>query len=123
MIKFHSTNYNTPEVDFKTTVLKGQALDKGLYMLNKIPVLDHQEILSFKDLSIQEIAFETLIKTLKEQIPEKSLKKIIHRALNFEIGLEKIEQFDYLCHLSKGPTCSFKDFGVRVLARIMEYFL
>lgn len=123
MIKFHSTNYNTPDVDFKTAVLRGQALDKGLYMLNKIPTLDHQEIFSFKDLSLQEIAFEILTKIFKEQIPEKSLKNIIHSALNFEIGLEKIEQFDYLCHLSKGPTCSFKDFGARVLARIMEYFL
>ena len=123
MIKFHSTNYNTPDVDFKTAVLRGQALDKGLYMLNKIPTLDHQEIFSFKDLSLQEIAFEILTKIFKEQIPENSLKNIIHSALNFEIGLKKIEQFDYLCHLSKGPTCSFKDFGARVLARIMEYFL
>jgi len=123
MIKFHSTNYGTPDVDFKTAVLRGQALDKGLYMLNKIPTLDHRKIFSFKDLSLQEIAFEILTKIIKEQIPEESLKKIIHRALNFEIGLEKIEQYDYLCHLSKGPTCSFKDFGARVLARIMEYFL
>jgi len=123
MIKFHSTNYNTPDVDFKTAVLKGQALDKGLYMLNKIPAIEHQEIFSFKDLSLQEIAFQVLIKILKEQIPEQALRNIIHNALNFEIGLKKIEKFDYLCYLSKGPTCSFKDFGARVLARIMEYFL
>ncbi|MFX0082767.1 MAG: threonine synthase [Candidatus Hodarchaeota archaeon] len=123
MIKFHSTNYNTPDVDFKTAVLRGQALDKGLYMLNKIPTIDHRKIFSFKDLSLQEIAFEILLKILKDQIPEKSLKKIIRSALNFEIGLETIEKSDYLCHLSKGPTCSFKDFGARILARIMEYFL
>lgn len=123
MIKFHSTNYNTPDVDFKTAVLRGQALDKGLYMLNMIPTLDHRKIFSFKDLNLQEIAFEILIKIFKEQIPDRALKKIIYNALNFEIGLEKIEKFDYLCHLSKGPTCSFKDFGARVLARIMEYFL
>jgi len=123
MIKFHSTNYSTPDVDFKTAVLRGQALDKGLYMLNKIPTLDHRKIFSFKDLSLQEIAFEILTKIIKEQIPEKNLREIINSALNFEIGLEKIEQYDYLCHLSKGPTCSFKDFGARVLARIMEYFL
>ncbi len=123
MIKFHSTNYSTPDVDFKTAVLRGQALDKGLYMLNKIPTLDHQEVFSFKDLSLQEIAFEILTKIINQQIPEKNLREIINNALNFEIGLEKIEQYDYLCHLSKGPTCSFKDFGARVLARIMEYFL
>ncbi|MFW9875855.1 MAG: threonine synthase [Candidatus Thorarchaeota archaeon] len=123
MIKFHSTNYNTPDVDLKTAILKGQALDKGLYMLNKIPTLDQQRIFSFKDLSLQEIAFEILIKIFQEQIPKKSLKQIINHALNFEIGLEKIEKYNYLCHLSRGPTCSFKDFGARVLARLMEYFL
>jgi threonine synthase len=28
-----------------------------------------------------------------------------------------------MCYLDQGPTASFKDFGVRTLARIMEYFL
>ncbi|MFX1374629.1 MAG: threonine synthase [Promethearchaeota archaeon] len=123
MIKYHSTNYNSPEVDFKTAVLRGQALDKGLYMLNKIPTLNYQEILNFKNLSLQEIAFQVLIKIINQQIPEKNLKEIIKSALNFEIVIDNIEQNDYLCYLSKGPTCSFKDFGARVLARIMEYFL
>lgn len=123
MIKFHSTNYSTPDVDFKTAVLRGQALDKGLYMLNKIPTLDHQEVFSFKNLSLQEIAFQILTKIINQQIPEKNLREIINSALNFEIELDNIEQNDYLCYLSKGPTCSFKDFGARVLARIMEYFL
>lgn len=36
-IMFHSTNNNTPDVDFKTSIIRGQALDKGLYMLNEIP--------------------------------------------------------------------------------------
>lgn len=123
MIKFHSTNHSTPDVDFKTAVLQGQALDKGLYMLNQIPKLSQKDISSFKDLNLQEIAFHVLTKIINQQIPEKDLKNIIKQALNFEIELEKITQYDYLCHLSKGPTCSFKDFGARILARLMEYFL
>ena len=123
MIKFHSTNHNTPDVNFKTAVLKGQALDKGLYMLNKIPVINQEVISSFKDLNLQEIAFQVLKIILDQQIPEKDLKRIIKNALNFEIELEKITQNDYLCLLTKGPTCSFKDFGARILARLMEYFL
>ena len=123
MIKFHSTNHSTPDVNFKTAVLKGQALDKGLYMLNQIPKINPEVISSFKDLNLQEIAFQVLKTFLDQQIPEKDLKKIIKNALNFEIKLEKITQNDYLCHLTKGPTCSFKDFGARILARLMEYFL
>ena len=123
MIKFHSTNHSTPDVNFKTAVLKGQALDKGLYMLNQIPKINPEVISSFKDLNIQEIAFQVLKTILYHQIPEKDMKKIIKNAMNFEIELEKITQNDYLCHLTKGPTCSFKDFGARILARLMEYFL
>ena len=54
-IMFHSTNRNTPDVDFKEAILRGQALDKGLYMLNEIPKLDTDQIYSFKDLELPEI--------------------------------------------------------------------
>lgn len=122
-IKFHSTNYNTPEVNFKTAILRGQALDKGLYMLNDIPKLSPNEIYSFKDLQINEIGHIVISKIVGDAIPGKELKKIIDDALNFEVLAEKINNIDYICYLDRGPTCSFKDFGARTLARIMEYFL
>ena len=46
---FHSTNYNSLDVDFKTVVLQGQASDNGLYMLNKIPRLSEETIESLVD--------------------------------------------------------------------------
>ncbi|MFX1488932.1 MAG: threonine synthase [Promethearchaeota archaeon] len=123
MMKYHSTNYIAPEVDFKTAVLSGQAPDKGLYMLNSIPTLDSESISQFKNLELHEIAFHVLSILIGKDIPEQQLKEIILNALNFGIILDKINSEDFICHLSKGPTCSFKDFGARVLARIMEYFL
>jgi len=51
------------------------------------------------------------------------LKDLINKALNFNVPVEKINDKDYLCYLDRGPTCSFKDFGARTLARIVEYFL
>jgi threonine synthase len=122
-VKFHSTNYNTPEVDFKTAILRGQALDKGLYMLNKIPLLDKKLINSFNELELPEIGFHVLSKIIGNIIPEENLKNILNNALNFDVPIEKINKTDYICYLDKGPTCSFKDFGARTLARIMEYFL
>ncbi len=44
-IMFHSTNKNTPDVDFKTAIIRGQALDKGLYMLNEIPKIPFMNFL------------------------------------------------------------------------------
>ncbi len=120
---FHSTNYNTEDVDFKTAILRGQALDKGLYMLNEIPKLEEKQIYSFKDLKFTEIGYNVLSKVIKESIPEKDLRKIIDDALNFDVPIEQISDNDYMCFLDRGPTCSFKDFGARTLARIMGYFL
>ncbi|MFX0070132.1 MAG: threonine synthase, partial [Candidatus Hermodarchaeota archaeon] len=121
--KFHSTNYNSPEVDFKTAIIRGQALDKGLYMINEIPKLDHKQIYSFKDLDLIEIGYHVLSKIIGNEIPEKDFKNVIKNALNFKVPVELIDKNDYICYLDKGPTCSFKDFGARTLAQIMAFFL
>ncbi len=120
---FHSTNHSTPDVNLKEAIFRGQALDKGLYMLNKIPRLSDPIIYSFKDLNLIQIAQIVLSKLFGLIIPEKDLKVIIANALNFEIPIEKINGFDYFLYLDRGPTCSFKDIGARMLARIMEHFL
>ncbi|MHA2393277.1 MAG: hypothetical protein ACXAEX_15155 [Promethearchaeota archaeon] len=123
MIKLHSTNYKTPDVDFKTAVLKGQALDKGLYMLNEIPKLSDELLYSFKDLTLTNIAFTIISLIIGDVISETNLKKILKTSLNFPVPIERIINNDYMCYLDQGPTASFKDFGARTLARIMEYFL
>ncbi len=122
-IKFHSTNHNTPDVDFKIAILRGQALDKGLYMLNEIPKLSRDQIYSFKELKLEEIANIIIPKIVGNLIPTNDLKNILENALNFEVPINKINDNDYICYLDRGPTCSFKDFGARTLAQIMEYFL
>ena len=122
-MKFHSTNYNTPDVDLKTAILKGQALDNGLYMLNEIPkFLDYADD-SFYDLSFKDLSFKILSQFTQESIPDSILKEIIDKVLNFEVPVKKINDHDYICYLDQGPTASFKDFGARMLARLMEYFL
>lgn len=123
MIKYHSTNHKTPHVDFKTAVLKGQALDKGLYMFNKIPKITTENINNFKHLALYDIGFEIFSKIVGDIIPEHELKKILSDALNFLVPIKKIHKNDYICYLEQGPTASFKDFGARTLARVMEYFL
>ncbi len=123
MVLFHSTNYNTPDVGLKEAIFKGQAFDKGLYMLNTIPILSESTIHSFINLKFNQISNIILLKLFGKVIPETDLKKIIADALDFKIPVEKINNFDYIMFLDRGPTCSFKDIGARTLARVMEYFL
>lgn len=122
-MKFHSTNYNSMDVDFKTAILEGQASDNGLFMLNEIPRIDQKILNSFRNMNFIEIAFIIISKFIGSIIPKADLKKIINLALNFKIPIDSFETNDYICYLDNGPTCSFKDFGARMLARIMEYFL
>jgi threonine synthase len=123
MIRLHSTNLSTPKVDFKDAILKGQAPDKGLYMLDEIPLLNDEEIFSFRDLELPQIAYNVLSKIIGDLIPKKQLESIINRALNFEIPIKHVSNHDYMMYIDQGPTCSFKDVGARMLARLMEYFL
>jgi threonine synthase len=92
-------------------------------MLNKIPRLSVETIDSFKNMDFIDIAIKVISKFIGNIISGDKLQQIVSNALNFEIHLEKIANNDYLCYLDRGPTCSFKDFGARMLARIMEHFL
>jgi len=119
----YSTNKRSPNVSFREAVLKGQASDKGLYMFDKIPVISQDEIFEFKSLNLKEIAFQILCPFLEEDFQEKILENIINKALNFPIPINLITDNNYICYLDKGPTCSFKDVGARMLASFMEHFL
>ena len=92
-------------------------------MLNNIPSLTDETIDSFKNMDFVDIANIVISKIIGNIISQEKLQEIVSRALNFEISLEKIANNDYICYLDRGPTCSFKDFGARTLARIMEHFL
>lgn len=92
-------------------------------MANQIPKLTEETIDSFKNMDFVDIANNIISKFTSNVILSDDLQTILKNALNFEIPVEKIEENDYLCYLDRGPTCSFKDFGARMLARMMEHFL
>ena len=92
-------------------------------MLNEIPCLPYETIDSFKNMDFIDIAIKIISEFIGDLISGENLQQIVSTALNFEIPVEYITNNDYLCYLDRGPTCSFKDFGARMLARIMEHFL
>ena len=123
MLKYYSTNREAKMVDFETALFEGQAPDRGLYMPQLIPTFSFREIESMREKDYQEISFLVLSKFLEDQIPKKVLKKMIVSIYDFEIPIEKLSQNLFLMRLDQGPTASFKDFGAKMLAKLMEYFL
>ncbi len=121
-MKLYSTLNKENVVDLKTAVLKGLADDGGLFMPTKIPKIEKEFFENIEKLSFQEIAFKVAKTLLADDIPEKTLKKIINESINFDAPLVKIEENIYCLELFHGPTLAFKDFGARFMSRLVSYF-
>ncbi|MFZ1316242.1 threonine synthase [Methanothrix sp.] len=123
MIKFFSTNGHQERVDFKGALLAGQAPDKGLYMPESLPILSQEIIQGFPQMSYHQIAYQVIKPYIGELVAEQALLDMLKDAYSFDVPLERVYDGKYLLRLDRGPTCSFKDFAARLMARLMQYFL
>lgn len=122
MIRYYSTrDPHKNLVHFEEALLKGLAPDGGLFVPDRIPQLDPDLWLSAG--SIAEVGVAVLREWLKEEVPPTDLEPIVRDALNFPCPLVKLSDDLYVLELFHGPTLSFKDFGARTMARLMQYFL
>ncbi|MBN1416267.1 MAG: threonine synthase [Bacteroidales bacterium] len=122
-IRYYSTNLKAPGVSFKEALLKGLAPDGGLYMPERMPIIDETEFKTFSGKAYHEIALAMLKKFLGDEIPDDILLNMTRDAYNFEVPIEPVCERKYLMRLDQGPTASFKDFAARMMGRLMQYFL
>ncbi len=122
-IKYYSTNKKAEKVSFGEALLQGQAPDKGLYMPDKLPQINAEEIVSWKEKPYWEIAFEVTRRLLGKEVPDEKLREICRKAYNFAIPLEELYDRKFVMRLDSGPTASFKDFAARMMARLVQFFL
>ena len=73
--------------------------------------------------SFAEVGINVLSAWLKNEIEEPVLESIVRDALNFPVPLVQLEEELWVLELFHGPTLSFKDFGARTMARLMQHFL
>jgi threonine synthase len=122
-ILFHSTNRQSPAVNLREALLRGQAPDRGLYFPDEFPRLAPAEIAAFAGLPYHEVAFRVLAKFTEGIIPDADLAAMCREAYHFNIPLEKIYDRVFLMRLDQGPTASFKDFAAQMMARMFGRFL
>ena len=122
-IRFHSTNGQSPAVNLREALLQGQAPDRGLYLPDKFPRLAPEEIAAFARLPYHEIALRVLSRYTEGIISDDDLAALCREACNFDVPLEKVHDRVHVMRLDQGPTASFKDFGARMMARLMGRFL
>lgn len=110
-------------VDFRTAVMNGMNSETGgLYIPVEFPKLDSAFLNRTPEPSFREIAFEMAKPYVKGEIPNSDLESIIQDAYPFSAQIVPIDPVTYVLELFHGPTCAFKDFGARFMARVMSYF-
>lgn len=110
-------------VDFKTAVISGMnEKTGGLYIPVEFPELDSSFIHRYPEPNFRDIAFEMAKPYVKDEIPDDDLRKIIIDSYPFPAKVTALDPNSYILELFHGPTCAFKDFGARFMARVMSYF-
>lgn len=94
----------------------------GLYIPNEIPELPASFLFRNTPPSFRDIAFEAAKPFVSGEIPDNELMAIIADAYPFTAPVAPIDPTTYVLELFHGPTCAFKDFGARFMARTMSYF-
>lgn len=119
---YTDTRDKSIKIDFKSAVMGGMnAATGGLYVPENFPKIDIDTI-SGENSDFRKIAFEMILPYVKGEIPESDLRALISDAYPFDPRLVKIDGSSYVLELFHGPTCAFKDFGARFMARAMSYF-
>ena len=118
---FISTRNAAQRVSLKEAVLCSLPPDNGLYMPERIPVLDADFWHEWRDLTFQEIAFRVAQAFFGGDMPATELRSIVDEVLTFEAPLVPLTGHEYILELFHGPTLAFKDFGARFMARLMGW--
>ncbi|MDR2691391.1 MAG: threonine synthase [Dysgonamonadaceae bacterium] len=122
-MNYYSTNKQSPTVGLHEAVVKGLASDKGLYMLERIPVLPSSFFEEISGMDFREMSYEVASALFGDDVEPSVLKKIIYDALCFDTPLVKVRDAVYSLELFHGPTLAFKDVGARFMARLLGYFV
>lgn len=120
---YYSTNHQAPLASLQTAVVDGLAVDRGLYMPERIAVLPDSFYESIDQLDFQSIAHRVATAFFGEDVEPDTLKELVYDTLSFDTPVVKVTDSIYSLELFHGPTCAFKDVGGRFMARLLGYFI
>ncbi|MGI5172034.1 threonine synthase [Treponema sp. OMZ 840] len=122
-MEYTDTRDNAVRVNLKDAVLSGMnPATGGLYIPVRIPKLSPALLERCSAPSFRDIAFEIAKLYCSDVIPDTDLQAIIADCYPFNTPVVPVDPVTYVLELFHGPTCAFKDFGARFMARLMAYF-
>lgn len=108
-------------VSLQHAVLLGLAMDGGLYMPERFPVLPVSFYEELHSLGLTQIAHEVISAMIGDDLPADQLQSIVNHTFNFSIPVVSLPP-THVIELFHGQTMAFKDVGARFMARVMGYF-
>ncbi|OJF77763.1 MAG: threonine synthase [Treponema sp. CETP13] len=122
-MKYTDTRDKNVSISLKEAVLGGMNKKTGgLYIPVTFPSLPTSILERNLTPSFRDIAYESAKLYCEGEIDDSSLQQIIADCYPFPAKVVPIDPTTYVLELFHGPTCAFKDFGARFMARIMSYF-
>jgi threonine synthase len=127
-VRHVSTRGEAPSLGFAEAMLAGLARDGGLYVPQSWPRIEPQTIVSFAGRPYAEVAVEVVRPFVDDSIGEADLARMAHEAYGTfrHPAVAPLAQLDvntYALELFHGPTLSFKDLAMQLLARLMDHAL
>ena len=122
-MELFSTKDNSIRHRWSDAVLRGLAPDGGLYLPVEIPHISGANLAQLAELPFARLAFELARRFLSDEVPDVALQEICSSAFTFDVPIRQVSEHTHIVELFHGPTCAFKDFGARFMARLFRYFL
>ncbi|UAJ65174.1 threonine synthase [Candidatus Schneideria nysicola] len=118
---YNIKDYNE-QVDFAEAIQRGLGSNKGLFFPVELPHFNSREIdelLNMDFITRSAHILSTYINEDTEEIPFQQIVKCVKNAFTFSIPLKYLSHNMAILELFHGPTLSFKDFGIRLMAQIL----
>jgi threonine synthase len=112
-----STRDRTLRCDFRQACANSLAPDGGLWVPERLPPLP--DLAAVLDLPWPEQAVAVLEHLIGDEFAPDRLRPLVRDALDFPVPLVQVTADLHALELWHGPTLAFKDFGARLLARLL----
>ena len=128
-MKYISTRGDQTERRFCEILLEGLAPDGGLYMPKYYPRITGFQLLRWRGMRYNDLAYE-ILSLFIDDIPPADLRALVDKTYTAEVfgteaivPLRKLEDGLFVEALSNGPTLAFKDMAMQLLGNLFEYEL
>ena len=127
-MKYQSTRGGPTALNFESSMLTGLAPDGGLYVPQRLPFYNIEELQQFKKFDYVELATRLLLPFVGATFSHEDFHALVNKAYtNFshhEVApVVSIEEGLWVLELFHGPTFAFKDFALQLFGVLLDEVL